>query len=355
VRRNGYSEQSLIISIDEEGIFDVNVIPSGNIAEWISFDSRKMEVSKNQPLELKIVVEPSKSASNGFHEGTLIVTLTNRNAPIVNPEKEDFYTIEIYVDITDSIIKQAKVSDIYVGNIKEGELINVGVDFTNEGNVEVKPKVILKILDKYDNVLQTLDEEYINIMPSKKESFELSFENKLNADQYWANVKVYIDDNLLREEKLSFDILKEGERIKEGVLTTILNKEKVHINSELKIDAYFRNDGDEGVLAKFYADVYRNDRFVTSLESDEKLVNAKSENSFTVSFEPNQLGLYTIKGYIEYAGKRTDKMESVVESVPKSEPIEEVPLSANPVLAIVLMVLAVIAFIRVKQIKKYKK
>ena len=64
VLRGGYSERSIMISIDSERLIGVEVKSRGEVAEWLNFSTSNFTVSKQEPYQLKISVSPPEDMPN---------------------------------------------------------------------------------------------------------------------------------------------------------------------------------------------------------------------------------------------------------------------------------------------------
>lgn len=91
--------------------------------------------------------------------------------------------------------------------------IKVAMLIENLGNAKVAPSRVH--LDVYDITEKDLLGSYDDYKIKKVEPFRNSttyayFPTKLGPGRYWANIKVYKDDNVIYKNKLAFNILEEG-------------------------------------------------------------------------------------------------------------------------------------------------
>ena len=99
--------------------------------------------------------------------------------------------------------------------------------------------------------------------------------------------------------------------------------------------------------ARFKGEIYFNQTSVQKIESDLKDVGVGETVELITTFTPKEKGTYIIKGYIEYANRKTDVSESFVNV--SSE--DYLPLSLSP-LIIILFLLVVYMVVQKKRAKK---
>lgn len=348
VRRNGYAFNSLTITSDSPEDFRVNYILTGSLKDFITISSdRNLLVSREAPLTLNIEVRPGNIA-NGIYQGSIIFSFERLGGAKISNEENSF-VIDYKVEVTDKLIKQAIVKSLNIDDINIGNSIKLSVLVENQGNIEISPILRLRFND--------LGKEYsLNtneiVLPGREKliNFELgSYE--LNLGNNNLDVYVLLGNILLRQENLDFYIFDKDESIRKIILRRIKNENKVHVNDDLEIKAFLDNKNID-TLVRFKAKIYLDNEFITNVESEEVLSENGKEMEITAKFKPFRTGFYTIRGYLDYGNRKSQEIESVFEAVPETQNLKEVPLSSNPILAVLLMLIAIFVVYRINRKKK---
>jgi hypothetical protein len=349
VLNGGYAEKTITITTDSEYSLQITLLSAGQIKDWISFSpNTSRKVSKSSPLALKMIVSPPKTAAEGIYSGSVMAYFEQKLSEI--DYSDSSFELEIVVKITDEIIKQATVKNIFVRDTEENHPIDFFIDVANIGNVEAKPIVRVEIGGKSDiceEVLLPFEEKEIIITSDKYE---------LSIGDYTAYVNILLDNVPIRKEPMSFSIVEENSLIRKGILLDIGNKEKVHVNDRVRIDPLFRNNGQISVYAEFKGKVYFNDTIVQEIESEKLYAPVNKTIILTSYFIPNKIGLHKIIGHVLYSTTITEEKEAIVDVRPSSEPLEVVPLGMTPwgVLFLIILFLVISNIVLRKKIAEEK-
>ena len=86
--------------------------------------------------------------------------------------------------------------------------IKLLVNVQNNGNTEIAPsKIILEIQDLTKNLIETQEVTKLEkTAPNTTKEITAEFKNNLNGGEYFGVVKVYLDDKLLRSDRLVFKV-----------------------------------------------------------------------------------------------------------------------------------------------------
>jgi len=91
--------------------------------------------------------------------------------------------------------------------------IKIGMNIENTGNVKIAPsKVHLDVWDLNEKVLlQANDDKSIEkIDPFEVKTVVATFPTKLKAGQYWGKIKIYKNEEIVRDDKVAFTIVPPG-------------------------------------------------------------------------------------------------------------------------------------------------
>ena len=188
----------------------------------------------------------------------------------------------------------------------------------------------------------------------KKDIYNINL-GKFSKNKYKAEIKIFIDNNLVQERTLNFIVLAINEKISKGILDLVINQDKAHIYDVVKINANFINTGESTLQPILKTEVYLNNDLIETLESNNK-ISVEPQNNITIenSFIPKSIGTFKFKNYVQYADKISNTRESILEVVPSSEPLKEIPLSASPMILILGMALIIFIFMRVNKARRKK-
>ncbi len=354
VRREDYSFNTLTISSDSDADFKVNYLITGSLKDSITISSNKQLIlNKASPLTLDIEVRPSNVA-NGIYQGSLVFTFERLDGAEISNEKNSFL-VNYNVEITDKIIKQAIVKGISVDDINIGSPIDINVQVENLGNIELRPNLILNFR-KNNNLVKSYTLNSNEGVLSGREK-TLNFQqtaDDLGVGNYNLEVNVMLDNILLRQETVDFYIYEKNEPIRKVIFDRIENQNKIHVNDNLEIKAFIENKNIAS-LAMLKGKIFLDNEFITDFESIEVLAEQNKEAIAIANFKPLRTGVYKIQSYLEYGSRKTNEIESVFEAVPETQNLKEVPLSSNPILALVLMLIAVFVMVKINKRKKEKK
>lgn len=193
---------------------DLNVsvsVDAGLIGSWIKIENGTSFVIPRgtQKFPMKVSINVPSDAKFGEYKGIINIKTTPAGA------QKDGVSINLGADlIVDIKVSSIKVSNFSIQNFDIsdsafGALLNFVMKVKNEGNVNNGPtKVTLSFFDQYHS--QLLEEKEL-LITEKVKSFETkdisaNFPNNFEAGSYWADVKIYSDDKVVVDSKLTFNI-----------------------------------------------------------------------------------------------------------------------------------------------------
>lgn len=188
-------------------------INAPEIGEWLTIDkglSFTFAPGQKQVF-MTVNVDIPEDAELGNYKGTIAVRVAPEQI-----EEGGTVTIalgaQIDVDLTvveekffDFIVRSLDVLDL-----EEGSPIKVLLKIENIGNIEDSPSKVH--LDVYDILGETLlesgdDTSLDSIKPFEIKEIFTEFPTKLGVGQHWSEVKVYKDEEIVREGRIFFSIV----------------------------------------------------------------------------------------------------------------------------------------------------
>ncbi len=185
----------------------------GEMDEWFSYQPGTEFVMEEgeKTKELTIIVNIPEDADYDSYEGYVRVkimpvdTEEGGTVSIVEGVRLDMSLDVVEEDYYDLIVRYLNID-----NVLERDPIKLLMRIENAGNAEASPsKVVINISDINKEHIKTLETDSIDsIEPYQTKEVYVEFdENDLSKGDYFANVKVYFDEEVLREETLFFGVL----------------------------------------------------------------------------------------------------------------------------------------------------
>jgi hypothetical protein len=314
VLRGGYAEKIVTITINSDTPTRVSISPRGDVAEWLTFNAKEFEVSKNKPYYLKIILQPSVDIPNGNYSGFLRITTSGKGnavegqaTGIVNAAL-DLY---IGVDITDVEFSSCIASNFNVESAEKGDDILFRLNVYNGGNVRLSPTIKIDVWnqEKTEIVKQMEFTNEIIIPTTEKELIIKMSSSDLDIGQYWAEVTSV---ECYASETLTFDVLEEGALKAQGTLRSIISPPWIKVDDTTLIEALFENNGEKTVNARFQGEITIGGKIIQILESESTSVNIGGLETFKFYFTPKKEGRYIVNGIVLYDGKRTFEKSTVI-------------------------------------------
>ena len=233
VLRDGYSEKWVVISVDSDKPILVEVDSRGEIADWLNFSESNFSVVKDEPHYLGIFVTPPSDIPNGNYSGFLRVKTGQFGEGVeehIVGIVRSTLDLVVNVEITDVEIRDCDVFSVKADSVEQGDDIIFYANIQNNGNVRLKPRVVIDIWDQ-DQISVIKSEEFFGdtILPTTKGNVSLRVKSEgLEIGQYWADF-IVLDCYFL--QTLTFDILEEGALKAAGILSGIFTRKTCKVKA----------------------------------------------------------------------------------------------------------------------------
>ena len=202
----------LIQSKPEKDLLATIEIDAPEIEDWITID-RGLEFTIPagvQQFPIKVDVRVPFDAEFKHYSGEMWVKTMPAD------KGQGMVTVALGAIITFDLTVSAEemygfvIRGVSIEDTEEGRPIKIGIGLQNVGNVKDRPsKIHLDIYDQYHNELlysgDATDLDYVK--PFETETVTGKFKAKLALGSYWAEIKVYKDDNILVKDKRVFYII----------------------------------------------------------------------------------------------------------------------------------------------------
>ena len=317
---------------------------SGEAGNWLSFyewqsktptplENFTIKAGGDIPILVKIKVP--QDAFNGSYKATIFAEtkpneVSNTSQVLAVMRSEAFLSIEV----SGNMIVAGEVNTITAQDAEVGYPIRLEINFKNTGNVAVQPQVDYQIMKGTTKVTEGTDNKTSVKAGSIVDiGIELDSASALTGD-YSGHVNVSLQGKSLASKDVSFKLLPAGTFTKKGEITSLQYEGNTLQNNMLKILAEFKNTGEGDALAKLIGEVYIGSDLVDTIKSEDTLIPVHESGTLTAYLKLANAGMYVIKGYISYEGKRTGTQEISlnVAAAPVAPPLQasNVPSSATP-------------------------
>ncbi|HNZ52111.1 MAG: hypothetical protein BWY36_00037 [Candidatus Diapherotrites archaeon ADurb.Bin253] len=351
VLRGGYAERIVTITVDSEEPTKISLEPRGEIVDWVSFEEKEFEVSRNKPYYLKIILQPPVDIPNGNYTGFLRVTTSSKNKGVEGQATGVINAaLDLYLEvkITDVEFSSCRAWDFQVESVEKGDDILFKVKVLNEGNVRLYPTIKIDMWDQErTELVKQVEFSEDMIIPTTEKELNIKVESSdMNLGQYWAEITSI---ECYAAQTLTFDILEEGALKAQGNLLRISSPTWIKVDDTTIIEALFENTGEKNVNARFKGEITLGSRVIQILESELSSVSIGEIETFKFYFTPRKEGKYIVTGMVFYDGKRTFEKSTVINVEKKGFDIGVIRT-----ILIYLILLIVIAYLAYK-IKKEKR
>lgn len=351
VLSSGRSEKTILIYTDSEAPIKVSTSIRGELKDWIKITSQTdFSTSKNLPLKLKLLVNPTSNIENKVYNGELIINILNQETPKISTYIGDnTIFIPISLQISNQEIKKVDVKNIIIRDIEEDKPFDVQSTITNLGNKESKIEIEIEIeIENSQGLVDSLLLNYIVIESEDDQIFSDNIDMDLGIGDYIAKIKVTSNEVTIREYNKNFKVLESGSLLKKINLVKVVNDERIHIGDYIRANIYLENVGEVSTFSKFKGKVYLGNSLIQEIESNEIYISIGEVKYVFTEFTPSSIGEYKIVGQIFYEDTATDEKEFTVKVVPESELLEPTPLATQWIIIALLGIVALFIYFRRK-------
>ncbi|MDG6219293.1 MAG: hypothetical protein QCI00_07620 [Candidatus Thermoplasmatota archaeon] len=314
VKGTYYTRQITIINSGEEPI-GIALSSEGLLASYITFSQDSdfsytfdyLNVSKKENVLVRFFIP--LTFPSGFFNTTIYV----KTADFFDKDNNNTQTSSIYLSFpicvtlnaTGEVNLSGEITYLEIKDNEVGYPILFHIGFLNKGNVIAFPAIYINISRGswyIDNLKHS--QTWIDSGRGEIIAIEWDTENR-EPGAYDARVTIVLDENIIEDQNLSFQILPRGSLTRNGELQNLSFSGNLQVGNTIKIIASFKNTGGIETTAKLIGEVYIDDNLVDSIESDGYLVKTGRASELISYYKLVELGQYTINGYVLYEGNQT--------------------------------------------------
>jgi hypothetical protein len=292
-------------------IFVLNVTGNGN--EWISFYEEdnptkpitNVSIPGNGNARVIVKFTISQDASNGDYSPIIYVSVVPENK--TSEGSVSWLNIQIPIQtsitVTGEQVLTGKVNSITIEDTEINHPIIIKIEFQNTGNVIATPIVKTTIL-KNNLVIDEFTHSDKSFPINSAGIIELKWNTiGQTVGDYVADVKVFLDENLISEKNLALKILERGTLTAQGKILNVNIPTEIDLGQIIKIEVQFQNTGEIDIRAKINGEIYSNNQLINVINGDETLIGIDKKETLVAYFKPESPGDYLIKGKVLYEGK----------------------------------------------------
>jgi len=362
-RGNPYEKNFRALNLETSDV-NAEIIATGDAADWIKFydvdtdeELENIYVSSKSSVLFKAVFDVPEDAPNGVYEGHIGLS------PILPDSKDtkiNVVTRSIYrLTITGNEKLSGTIDSITTQDTESGQALRVQYGFRNTGNIGATPSAEITVEKNGQFVdSQTFEGEYVKMGTFFNQEFFWDTENRGTGD-FTANVKIFLNEKVISEKDLTFNIAPRGTYTVEGLVGDITKPEDVTIGSVAKSGVKFFNKGKIDVSAKVVAEVTKNGKVVDVIQGDEISINAGGAGDLLFYFKPSEEGKYEINPKVIYGGKESALDPFTIEVKSEEEGLTSGNLGSSSntlmivligLVAVLILVLAVFGYFYFKKL-----
>jgi hypothetical protein len=176
---------------------------------WFSFLPGKTFKFANgsSTTSFKILINVPEDAEYKRYDGVIRVTAKSAQQEVGGVSIINGARLEVNLATTEEEFKLLTIKSIKVRNSLVGEDIKIDIIGENSGNVAVSPRMEVTIMDLLMEDLETHEiQNFGSIEPNETKDLTGEFKTNLETGEYFILVKVFLDEELLRQDRLVFNI-----------------------------------------------------------------------------------------------------------------------------------------------------
>ncbi|TFH38528.1 MAG: hypothetical protein E4G94_12170, partial [ANME-2 cluster archaeon] len=225
-----YESSITIFNTDSEAM-NYSLKATGNINDWVSFYNlndyentiSSVKIPGNDKTAVVVRIKVPSDAANANYTVSLDVLSISDTTDEAKGSGQSLVigaSSKVTLAVTGDQIIDGNVLGIFTENTEPGYPLKITTRFQNTGNVVVKPKIVVTILQD-DNIINSFSHETTSVKPGSTQPIITEWITTAAniPDDYTANVDVLLSGSIIKSENLSFKILPVGTLTQSGNLT----------------------------------------------------------------------------------------------------------------------------------------
>lgn len=291
----------------------------GELASWLSLETLdapgvpidRINTAPHENKRLLALITVPADAGNGSYTGRVRIIAEAGEDAAGGANVSLGAEIEVLLQVTGTERLSGSFTDLRTQDVEEGTPLLVSATVNNTGNIAVLPTMQLEVHDSSGAAVGSISSSESTVGPETSRALTAAWDTSGHAmGPYTARVSVFFRDLLIGTKEAPFEIIAPGSLVRSGDLTSLSLVNDPRAGEVAKFVASFANTGETELQAEFSGELYRGDRLVGAIGSQE----LDSEPGETVDLEVlapvERSGEYKLRGFVNYGGNNTRTLET---------------------------------------------
>jgi hypothetical protein len=307
------------------------ITATGDTADWITFDSNTFTITKDGQYTIPIRLNVPETTPNGRYSG-IIEIRSNPNQQGAGGSGMNVGAaiyIKNTVEVTGVEETWFRVLRVSAASTKEGDPIKTEVTVKNNAGTAIKPLITLKAIsqDKQKTYAtsslsrETVEPQtrgiittYIPSTDMKPGLYFMDFNINIDGQELWTSQEPFyvVPAETTEQPNIKISTVLDDATVSNSNLT---------LGETLTIKARYHNAGDVPLDAKIRADFIKDGKIISSEEGKIEYINSGEAKETQLKNTPQEAGDYTVRIWVEYAGRRTAVREARIKVWSFSPPV----------------------------------
>lgn len=321
-------QKEVLISDVESGA-TVDITLEDNAKDLLDIQKTHTFPKDDNSLTIPFVIKIPDDLPNGLHQTKIRISTSSEKRDSLGPSisAESGVYVNLFLNITGEQIIDYKITQMLLHKVQESQPIPIEIFITNNGNIIALPKrVTIDIIDARTSAFVSSSESVpkIGVAPYTKGSIPMIFDLALGVGSYFATITVYDEKEQIYQTKLSLTVLNKDSLHEYGILQNLLFKPKILLGDTQIISAQFKNTGSKTTSAYMQVNIYKQDKLLTTLTTNEHIIHPNNAHEFSVEYTPEEEGFYLANAKIYYSNTSTIEHKNVFKVMSKEQAQDEI-------------------------------
>jgi len=217
-----FTKTYLISRSGDLGELDVIVEPDmGIVNDWLTFTPGNTFTIKKgaRTIDFKVTIDVPLDAEYSEYPGSFTIRAVPAGADVKGVTIAQGLKLNSDIKVTEDEIVNLSILNIVIDDVEFGDPVVVKLTGDNKGNVNTTPTFKVTLMDLEENILEEHEVANLPVVESGvTKEITGQFNTELGVGEYYAKVEVFLEGDLLREEKVVLRIREE--KVTEAVGST---------------------------------------------------------------------------------------------------------------------------------------
>jgi|GEM_PF-2864806 uncharacterized membrane protein len=278
---------------------------TGEYSDWVTVlnpdggEIKSINVPPNGSATVILKITVPATAANGEYE---IPVYFGTKPPEEGTGIGVQAPVKVFLIVTGQQRISVKVMSYEVSDTEVGVPARLSITVMNDGNVIAQPEFKIKISKDGSEIFE--NKTKVKIPPREIEEIKLSWDTS-NAQKgnYSVMLTVDLDGETVYSHEVAFKVFEKGTLTASLYLVNASLNKYLEVGKTGKFEVFVKNTGYIDYEAKLRVEVYRDDEFLSVVQSDSVWLEKGNMAPLTAYLLFDEKGEYTLKPVVVYAGK----------------------------------------------------